>query len=152
MKKLTTSVLLCFAMHIYGQSIVKYSIDSGGASSINGNLQMLYTIGEVNLQEYSVNNHLVSEGFIDNSIFKSLEMVDETIPGNAIKIYPNPVSQFINIKSTIPLNIIQIYDVLGSKVLSTRKSKIKVNHLQSGIYLLKIFTYNKQVTKKIIIK
>ncbi|MFD1161833.1 T9SS type A sorting domain-containing protein [Hwangdonia seohaensis] len=152
MKKLITSVLLCSAMNFYGQSIVKISIDSGGASAMNGNMEMIYTIGEVNLQEYNVSNYHVSEGFIDNSLFKSLGMVDETIPRNSIKIYPNPVSQFINIKSTIPVNYTEVYDVLGSKILTTTKIKINVNHLQSGLYLLKIFSENKQVTKKIIIK
>ncbi|MBO3115520.1 hemagglutinin protein [Winogradskyella sp. DF17] len=53
----------------YGQSIEKFSIDSGGASASAGGVNMLYTLGEVNVQEYSMPTLSVSEGFI-NSSFK----------------------------------------------------------------------------------
>ncbi|MCB0447635.1 MAG: hemagglutinin protein [Gelidibacter sp.] len=47
------------------QTIQKFSIDSGGASAIAGNIQILYTIGEVNVQELSAGNIQISEGFIN---------------------------------------------------------------------------------------
>ena len=47
------------------QTIEKFSIDSGGASASAGNLQILYTIGEVNIQELSASSNQVSEGFIN---------------------------------------------------------------------------------------
>ena len=48
-----------------GQSIEKFSIDSGGASVLVGDVRMLYTIGEVNVQEFSFGGLQVSEGFIN---------------------------------------------------------------------------------------
>ena len=53
------------------QYIYKSSIDAGGASVSAGNLQVLYTIGEVNIQELNTNNISISEGFI-NADFKIL--------------------------------------------------------------------------------
>lgn len=53
------------------QSIYKSSTDSGGASVSVGNLQVLYTIGEVNVQELSAADISVSEGFI-NAEFRIL--------------------------------------------------------------------------------
>lgn len=47
------------------QTIEKFSIDSGGASVSEGNIQLLYTIGEVNVQELSASSGSVSEGFIN---------------------------------------------------------------------------------------
>lgn len=49
----------------FSQTIEKFSIDSGGASTSAGGIQILYTIGEVNVAESSVGNIQVSEGFIN---------------------------------------------------------------------------------------
>lgn len=51
------------------QTIQKFSIDSGGASASAGGIQVVYTIGEVNVQEYKKPTMAVSEGFI-NADFK----------------------------------------------------------------------------------
>lgn len=61
-------VLLFMYTHSYSQSIEKFSIDSGGDSTNSGSIQLLYTIGEVNVQESSVGNVTVSEGFINASL------------------------------------------------------------------------------------
>jgi hypothetical protein len=58
-------VFLSFSNLSEAQSIEKFSIDSGGASVTAGGIQILYTIGEVNVQEYSTPTLSVSEGFIN---------------------------------------------------------------------------------------
>ncbi|WCO01741.1 T9SS type A sorting domain-containing protein [Psychroserpens ponticola] len=68
MKTIKLSLLLnLFVFCGYSQSIEKFSIDSGGASTSAGGIQILYTIGEVVVQEYSTTNLSVSEGFINSS-------------------------------------------------------------------------------------
>lgn len=52
-------------MVIHAQNIEKFSIDNGGASVSAGNLQVLYTIGEVNVQELNIGSISISEGFIN---------------------------------------------------------------------------------------
>lgn len=52
------------------QSIEKFSVDSGGGSVTSGNIQMLFTIGEVMVQERSAGNIQVSEGFINPTSLK----------------------------------------------------------------------------------
>jgi hypothetical protein len=47
----------------FGQNLVVTSVDAGGATATTGNLQVLYTIGEVNVQEFS-GSIKASEGFI----------------------------------------------------------------------------------------
>ncbi|WP_296386488.1 hemagglutinin protein [Winogradskyella sp.] len=70
MKTLITLYSLCFVI-VFGnaQTIEKFSIDSGGASTTAGGIEIFYTIGEVNVQEYSTPTLSISEGFI-NSSFK----------------------------------------------------------------------------------
>jgi hypothetical protein len=53
------------------QSIVKSSIDNGGATVNTPGIKMVYTIGEVNVQEVTVGNIGVSEGFVGPNLFSS---------------------------------------------------------------------------------
>ena len=68
--KIITSFLILFLFWFLGtaQTIEKFSIDSGGASVTSGNLQVLYTLGEVHVQEASAGNIQLSEGFINASL------------------------------------------------------------------------------------
>lgn len=66
MKTQLTLLISCLMIAIgSAQTIEKFSIDSGGASATVGNINILYTIGEVNVQEYSQPTVSVSEGFIN---------------------------------------------------------------------------------------
>lgn len=67
--KLTFLTLLMVSFICKAQSIEKFSVDSGGASTTVGNINILYTIGEVNVQELSTPSVSMSEGFI-NANFK----------------------------------------------------------------------------------
>ena len=73
MKKLLFFALLLSA-NINAQSIVKSSIDSGGASVTAGNIQVLYTIGEVMVQERSTGNIQLSEGFINPEVLLDIKI------------------------------------------------------------------------------
>ncbi|WP_298423459.1 hemagglutinin protein [uncultured Kordia sp.] len=62
MKYLKFIVLLCSSIG-FSQILERSSLDSGGASSTVSNLQLIYSIGETNIQERS-GSFQVSEGFI----------------------------------------------------------------------------------------
>jgi len=68
--KATLSILSCLLLVAigFGQTIEKFSIDSGGATANAGGIEILYTIGEVNVQELSAGTNQVSEGFINGSM------------------------------------------------------------------------------------
>lgn len=57
-------IMSCFKWSS-AQTIEKFSIDSGGASTTVDGIQILYTIGEVNVQELNTASISVSEGFIN---------------------------------------------------------------------------------------
>lgn len=69
-------------------------------------------------------------------------------------IYPNPTSKNINIKSTVPLDGLELYNLQGK--LIQQKKHIGVSHLlmipQKGMYLLKLTAGNKATTHKVIVK
>ena len=64
MKTLLTIYALLIVGMLHTQTIDHFSIDSGGASTTNGNLSILYTIGEVQTAERSTATISISEGFI----------------------------------------------------------------------------------------
>lgn len=69
-----------------------------------------------------------------------------------IKIYPNPVSNVLNI--TAPDNYsLEIYSIIGEKILSTKEKQIGIQHLNAGIYFVVIKNENgTSVKSKKIIK
>lgn len=60
-------ILLCILCEVHAQTIEKFSLDSGGASASAGGIEILYTIGEVAIQESSTPTLSISEGFINSS-------------------------------------------------------------------------------------
>jgi len=153
MKTIFTIVTLLFSVVLSAQTIESFSIDSGGASSENG-IHILYTIGEVNVHEYGVGNISLSEGFINGNVTSStLGVEDEDMLDQKISIYPNPASTYINIKSQTPITSVEIFDAIGRKVITKNETtKLRVDLLTSGVYVLKVISENEIFTKRIIIK
>ncbi len=71
-----------------------------------------------------------------------------------IKLYPNPVvGDYINIEGINSDFQIKVFNVLGKVVLQSANSKtINISNLQSGIYLVELYSDNSFITKKIIIE
>lgn len=77
---------------------------------------------------------------------------------NQIVVYPNPASEFLWVGSdtSFPIESYNIYDTSGrlimSKTYDLNEKKIDVSALSSGVYLLKLFNSDAEVTKKIKIR
>ncbi len=79
---------------------------------------------------------------------------------NTITVYPNPASDYVNIRLNKPHGplSIQLFDFLGHSVLSEKVKKgnmnevqLEINHLPTGQYVLVIKEGKKYSTQKIII-
>jgi hypothetical protein len=84
----------------------------------------------------------------------TLRVNNDAIKG--FNLYPNPVTNgrlFINTLSNSEKKI-QIFDVLGKKVLFTnlKGREINVSKLHSGVYIIKIIEEGKTATRKLVIK
>lgn len=79
--------------------------------------------------------------------------VNETVKKNTgLKVYPNPVSDILNINSDSKIKSVKIYDLSGKNVLETEKSSINVSGLTSGTYIVTAQTENGIQSSKIIKK
>ncbi|MFC4723171.1 T9SS type A sorting domain-containing protein [Geojedonia litorea] len=73
-----------------------------------------------------------------------------------LNVYPNPVTNgklFITTHENL-VKTIEIFDVLGKKIFTTRLSgqAIDVSQITSGVYILKITQNNISATRKLVIK
>ncbi|MGV1011620.1 MAG: family 16 glycosylhydrolase [Flavobacterium sp.] len=68
--------------------------------------------------------------------------------------FQNPVSDFITINSDLVLDTIEIYNLVGNLVLKTetKSNTVDVSSLESGVYLLTVYSGTEKVVKKIIIR
>lgn len=71
-----------------------------------------------------------------------------------ISVYPNPAENFVKIQTNEDVTSIEVYNLLGKRVVSAMKDRkrVEVSNLPKGVYLLKIKNNNLVASKKIIIK
>ncbi len=90
---------------------------------------------------------------IDNIEIKPLDDLSiNNQQKNIVSIFPNPTSDFINIKTENKVESVEIFDYSGKLLLQQKSKKINIQHLNQGNYLLKITTDKGSLTKKIIKK
>ena len=75
----------------------------------------------------------------------------ENITQQDITVYPNPVSNILNIESPNAISEIVLFNLNGKQIHSSSLEKIDLSPLDSGIYLLKVKTQSgNSFTKRII--
>jgi len=75
-------------------------------------------------------------------------------PTEAIDFYfQNPTHDILNITSKSTIDKVEIYNIIGNKVLSTTSntSKLETSNLPKGIYLLTVYSGTKKSTKKLMV-
>ncbi|WP_347922168.1 T9SS type A sorting domain-containing protein [Pontimicrobium sp. SW4] len=80
--------------------------------------------------------------------------IDDFNLAASITLHPNPTREFININATsnFQVNLVEIFNALGKKVLISNDTSINVKELNSGLYFVKVSLGEKEVIKKLIIK
>lgn len=67
----------------------------------------------------------------------------DTVHIDDLKIYPNPTSSVLHIRSNEAIETIEVYSVLGKKVMSKKETKtIDIRQLKRGVYFIQIITKN----------
>ncbi|OQX76086.1 MAG: hypothetical protein B6D61_09290, partial [Bacteroidetes bacterium 4484_249] len=75
---------------------------------------------------------------------------------NATRIYPNPASDIVNIKSQFKINNIRVYNysgqIVADEAVSNTIYRLNTSELQSGLYLFRIETSEGTISKRIVIE
>ena len=81
----------------------------------------------------------------------SLGVNEVLYDSTGITVYPNPTSDFVYIKSGVPVDEVMLYDTTGKSLPIVYKDhKIDIQHLVSGVYFLKLKAGSQTFTKKIV--
>lgn len=122
--------------------------------------QKLLACGYRNPISFNTSKSLVLLQLKNTAIVDPTEIFEKPVLSNDYNIYPNPASNFVSIVScgneTSDLKI-TLFNIQGQLILnqtfSIEKSMIlNVENISKGMYLLKIESNYKSVTKKLIIK
>lgn len=91
--------------------------------------------------------------FVDNIAVVSTLSVND-FNNDAVAMFPNPVKDKLTVKSAVDINKIEVYSILGEKVLSNNLSNNTLNmeSLSKGIYLLKLYQDNQVIGVKKVVK
>ena len=75
------------------------------------------------------------------------------IMAEKFSIYPNPASDLITINTIENIDRVALYSMVGQLVIhkNITTKQIATKHLKSGLYILKIYSENNIITKKVII-
>ena len=139
------NILIIFTLFLtafgYSQTAVKKSsIDSGGTTTTSGSTSVVYTIGEVAIQENTQGNTHVSEGFIGPDLRQSLGITDEVL-FNDFKAFPNPTADMIHINFSKSSDYTMQVSDMNGKILLVKNTNqpdntLDISSLARGVYLL----------------
>ena len=95
-----------------------------------------------------------SFGYSVRCVNKSASLgVDFNPVKNDISISPNPADKLINIQSKDPINMVEIINLNGKKILESQTNTIDISNLQPSVYIINVKLKNgTSVIKKIIKK
>ncbi|WP_417866985.1 T9SS type A sorting domain-containing protein [Xanthomarina gelatinilytica] len=81
----------------------------------------------------------------------TLSVDDISLDENTVKLYPNPATDVVNIKTNQTIKNVRVFNVNGQKVLEiANQSQINISNLPTGMYFLSINTNQSNQTIKIL--
>ena len=151
MKKLLFILSFFVAFTGFSQSISKQVIAPSGASYENGNNKLSYTAGEVVVGAMTAEDSSIQLG---NGYYPSLDLSvlnTETLELVLhVKIFPNPVTEFLFITHPTELYYdVMITDVSGKQIINTSYKKqepLSVETLTTGTYFITVTTKDSKQT------
>jgi len=88
-----------------------------------------------------------------NTVIVDVITAINEVSGNTIQIYPNPVTDYINVKSDSKIISVELMNLMGQRIIMQKVNKlthqINLTDLQSGIYIVKVELENGTVTRRI---
>lgn len=116
--------------------------------TVTGKGSMYSPAGQPAGQPYSL--IVYAEDLIATASIDNLELSE-------IKVYPNPATDLIYLSydNQISIDQVEIFDVVGKKVLVSTidgNNSINISQLNSGVYLVKVYSGNAHTVQKIVKK
>jgi len=125
----------------------------GGDKSLNGRLRDI-AISPDGKKIFLINNKEANRDKITVYTYDVASGIEKNKDADTrLKIYPNPVSNFLNLETDLMFNNVRVFNVVGSCVISEEGNtrQIDVSTLTPGIYMLEFNMKNgNKITRKIV--
>ncbi|HNP68826.1 MAG TPA: T9SS type A sorting domain-containing protein [Aequorivita sp.] len=141
---------------------VWYSKDDGANWTILGNNLPLTVVMDLKFHEPTQTLYAgtFGRGMHSYDVSDILNVGENELASNSIKIYPNPATSEFTISQNLSSEgTVQLYDISGKKIKdlfngnfgANKNITVKTDGLAAGIYLVKVNSGKQSVTKKLII-
>lgn len=142
-----------------GSDTINYAYDMTALMSNFANPFADYSGFEYLYEDYPYVNKILSKTNSDGMSkstfdYNNVLSVSDVVSKRAIQldVYPNPAIDIVTIKSSENIKHINVFNTLGSKVISTQHNELNVSHLSKGLYLINISLENGSIMVKKLIK
>lgn len=141
-----------FKLSASGESVILSKADDTIVDSVNFTTQ---TENVSYARNPNGTGSFVAQAPTFNANNESLSVDENVVLQHQVAVYPNPASEFLNIMTTKAIGTIEVYNLVGQKVAaqteSSNQATIRIGHLPSGTYLIKLFSEDgNRVTAKFI--
>lgn len=149
MKKVFSFLLVLLSGYVaYSQSISHEGVFASTDNRSNDYAQISWTLGDIRTQTRATTNPkiIITQGFLQSDLKKGVDVVNIDNESFDLLVYPNPVSEILNIKlqsgkgASIQL---YLYNLEGKLISSMKLDSLQqedeydFKQLQNGTYLLK---------------
>ncbi|OBQ52216.1 T9SS type A sorting domain-containing protein [Tamlana sp. s12] len=153
--KIESSTSITFNAPSGGTLTLVFNEDQSGSIKIDGvSYNIVNGIASIDLDAGS---HEITKGDTANLYYMNLEYDTLSIDSeqsNTMKLYPNPVTDYLYIKASAQVEKVEIYSIQGvlvQKLESKNLHQLNLSELKTGAYLIKTYSGH-LVTDKIILK
>lgn len=133
---------------VNGQNIQWYD---GLGRNVNANPLPLSTVlvdGVTYYASQTINGHESPDRL---SVTVHLNVMGNTAFDRAsVMIVPNPVQDILFVQSNEPVNHIEIYNIMGQKLIDAHTSKVMMQSLPSGVYIVQVSTKAGQQSLRVV--
>ena len=135
-----TLLALLFVRIIEAQNLSPTVVNSAGGVISNSSNSLEWSLGELAVSTLTSTNNLLTQGFLQPTT--TIVGTEAPFEESRFSAFPNPVSDWLILQTDIPdIETVQVHDVLGRLVLqSTFQQNIDVHQLNSGIYIVSLFS------------
>ncbi len=98
---------------------------------------------------YWIQNYTTKEVLQSGKAGKA-SAINEAVAAGKVSIYPNPAQNILNIASANEVENVDIYNMLGQKVMSSQSAQVNISNLSDGMYIVNVRTNVGTVTSKFV--
>ena len=153
--KIESSTNISFSTTEEATITLIFNEDYLGRIKIDG-VNYTASFGEVSIA-LAAGEHTITKADVANLYLISLAFSTTDISAKVsepVYLYPNPVSNLLNIRAEVDIHTVEVYALTGKLVLKTvfNKKAVDLSDLPKGIYLVKVISasdaYQKSILKR----